>query len=419
MPLLISFFALAFTALCWWRFEWAIKLLILLLPAYLIRFRVGPLPSTILELAFGIVFLVWLIKFAKNDLRNLKEFAFRNRWLMLWLVLFSSSSIVSIFVSDMWWFSFGQWRAYFLEPIIFFLIVISHRNISKNDLFIALIFSTISIAFFGIVQKFTGWALPTEEWREPVTRRITSFFSSPNAVGLFLGPIFYLVVYKIINSFEKTGWKNFKIFLYSLTLLSILIATYFTKSVGTWTAMAVGLLIFFSILLKKKVFVLAVLVLLVMILFSDPIRTVIVSKNRSLMNRVILWEYSWEYLSSSPKNFVLGSGIRQFFRKIQKPHYDPNKIERLIYPHNIFLNFWTEIGLLGMVAFMGLLSTFSKYSWQIAELDNLLGAALVSSLVVFAVHGLIDVPYFKNDLAFLFFALSALIIKSRPNEKNT
>jgi O-antigen ligase len=115
-------------------------------------------------------------------------------------------------------------------------------------------------------------------------------------------------------------------------------------------------------------------------------------------------------LLRSPQNFVLGAGVRQFFRKIQKPYYDAKVMERLIYPHNIFLNFWTEIGLFGMLSFVYLYGYLLRAAYQkYCQKDKLWGGAFLIMLSIMFVHGLIDVPYFKNDLAMLFWVLVALV----------
>ncbi|MEK7102236.1 MAG: hypothetical protein AAB912_01235, partial [Patescibacteria group bacterium] len=48
-----------YTILAIARFRWALFVLIALLPTYLIRFRLGPLPSTWLEVMIWIAVLVW------------------------------------------------------------------------------------------------------------------------------------------------------------------------------------------------------------------------------------------------------------------------------------------------------------------------------------------------------------------------
>jgi hypothetical protein len=111
------------------------------------------------------------------------------------------------------------------------------------------------------------------------------------------------------------------------------------------------------------------------LIISDLYMT-IVTKNQLQL------DYSWNFFTQSPKNFVLGAGVRQFFRKIQKPYYDVKKMERLIYPHNIVFNFWSEIGFFGMTSFMALLGYALYRAWHILKTDRLWGATLIAIVAV-------------------------------------
>ena len=49
---------------------------------------------------------------------------------------------------------------------------------------------------------------------------------------------------------------------------------------------------------------------------------------------------------------------------------------------------------------------------KIRKYSRIVGAGLLGSLTVLVVHGLVDVPYFKNDLSFLFWIIIAVIFIS-------
>ena len=93
-------------------------------------------------------------------------------------------------------------------------------------------------------------------------------------------------------------------------------------------------------------------------------------------------------------------------------------MEIYLYPHNIFLNFWSELGILGALIFDWLivkyliislgLFLFNKKIKQ-NSVNRYLALGLFSAMIVILVHGLVDVPFFKNDLAALFFILLALL----------
>ncbi len=450
------------------NFRLAIGVFIIGLPAYLIRFRLGPLPSTLLELNFGILFLVWLIKYARQDYTYLKIQIKNHKYFFNIFLIFFISSIVSIFVSDMWYYSLGQWRAYFLEPMLVFVMLIGHtisanhpypslerrgcalspparparstrsseaggggvglkaggggsNQLSTTDLIWFLALSTLSISLFGIAQRFTGWHIGNVDWIALETGRITSFFLSPNAVGLFLGPIIPLIAYLLIKNRSHNPRRNFIIYHLSFIICALALVTLLlTKSLGAILAVALGILLFAYLVGYKKTALITVLIVGCLVLSTYRLG-LLQNKSQSLANRLTLWTYSWHYLTESPKNFVFGTGIRQFFRKIQKPYYDVHKMERLIYPHNIFLNFWTETGLFGMLSFTTLYCYLLRATWYVyIKSDKILGASLLAALIIILVHGLIDVPYFKNDLAMLFWILTALVVTNentiRTNE---
>ncbi|MBI2037383.1 MAG: O-antigen ligase family protein [Candidatus Magasanikbacteria bacterium] len=420
MWMLAAVYFLLFVCLAWKNFRSAVFLFILLLPSYLIRFEVFyfrkiVFPSTVLELSFGALFLVWLIKYSREDIKKIITASKKHVWFFIVFDLFFLSSVISIFVSDMPIPSLGEWRAYFLEPMIFFLILVG-RQISIYNLNSALAISTLSISLYAVAQKFTGWGIATPEWVAESTRRVTAFYSSPNAVGLYLAPVAMILLFII---YKMRGNRNRNFWLASMICLLSLAALIFTKSQGAWIGLGAGLLVFLFFIGYKKIVAGLAIAGVIFSLAAPSMRQAVLFQDQANQNRLRLWGYSWTFLKQSPNNFVLGTGVRQFFRKVQKPYYDKMIMERLIYPHNIFLNFWTEIGLLGMLAAVIILGYAFYLSNKIRQADKIMGAGLMAALTVLVVHGLVDVPYFKNDLAFLFWILIASVFIIEMSERNS
>jgi O-antigen ligase len=420
MVYLLAVYFLFFSLLAWKNFRWAVFLFILLLPSYLMRFEVFQLgkitfPTTTLELSFGALFLVWLIKYVRQDWLKIKIFVTKYKIFCISAAIFFLSSVISIFVSDMPIPSFGEWRAFFLEPMIFFFILVGRKELFRaNDLLLALGFSTLSISMYALFQEFTGIGIATPEWTAVATRRVTAFFSSPNAVGLYLAPVLMLMIIIFVSRVKQPQgaiirrWELLRhpatAGLLAMILLTVLTIV-FTKSQGTWIGVGAGMLVFIFFVGYKKIAIAMAIAGIVFSLVVPSMRQAVLFQDQANKNRLRLWGYSWTFLEQSPKNFVLGTGVRQFFRKVQKPYYDKYVMERLIYPHNIFLNFWTEIGLPGMLAVIVMLTNIFYLANKIRQNDKVMGAGLMATITVLVVHGLVDVPYFKNDLAFLFWIL--------------
>lgn len=408
MELLVIAYFICFCILAWKNFSLAIGFLIALLPAYLIRFNIGPIPSTILEINFFSILLVWVVKHLKNDLPIIFETIKRYRLLSFFTFFLIIVTFISCFLHPIPLRALALWRAFFLEPILLFAIIISHKkNITADSLIKYLMIAGIGISLLAIIQKLSGQFYPPSLWDDELFGRVTSFFTSPNAVGLFLVPIFLLSLPLL---------RKYNIFAILYALFS-LIAIGLTMSQGAWVALMVGLLIYLFFINYKKMALAIVAFGIIAILTIPSLKSAIFFEDQSGQNRLTLWRYSTEYLIDSPQNFVMGSGLRTFFNEVQRPHYDVKQMERLIYPHNIILNFWLETGLFGLIAFMGI--TISILIINAKKEDDYFTekAAIYSAISAIFVHGLVDVPYFKNDLAMLFWIIIAIVIITSQQKK--
>lgn len=408
MPELLAVAYAALLALLAWRhFRLALAIFILSFPAYLIRLQFFGLPSTLLEVGFGAISVVWLCRYAKTDWLDLKKIIRGHLTFFVALAVFLLSSITAIYISDMRWFSFGQWRAYLLEPIIFFIILLGRRyDFNASNIAAALLWSGISISLVAVAQATTGHFYPPSLWDDALGGRATGFFTSPNAAGLYLGPLVLLGAMLILHYYKlnrAAAWLT------GGAAVTIVLGLAAARSLGAFLSVMAGLIVAALCYAKRRRHRLALGALLIIMtagLLTQG-KTIAANKLRSFNNRVVLWGYSIEFLTANPKNFIFGAGLRQFFRKIQKPHYNAAALERLIYPHNFWLNFWTETGLAGMIAITYMVGYVIYALWRSRHAQTALAIGFFGALVVVLTHGLIDVPYFKNDLAMLFWALLA------------
>jgi len=79
----------------------------------------------------------------------------------------------------------------------------------------------------------------------------------------------------------------------------------------------------------------------------------------------------------------------------------------LSHPHNLILDWWIRLGVLGVVALIWLEVAFFKVAFRLyRSLEDkgmrVLSLGLMASMVDFLAHGLVDNSYFLVDLAFIF-----------------
>lgn len=473
MIYLISLFTILFFILALARLDLAVMFLIVGLPAYLIRFNIFGLPLTLLEIMIGLVFLVWVIKnfnqVKNNFLENFKkEMKIKVRYpfdweIILLLLIAFTATVVAGFSSS----SLGIFKAYFFEPIILFIVIL---NVMKGDkgrgkILWALAISALAVSALAIYQKITGQLISNPLWAATETRRVVSFFGYPNAVGLYLGPLVLIFagwLWSVISTpsvsegekslkdfFTSKGFLAYarndkiKMFFISFVIIVSVLSVYFAKSKGALLGVAVGLIVF-GLMSGKKIRWATIIVLILISLgvaAYKPARDLAVSNiiltNLSGQIRKAGWNDSWKMLKDG--HFLTGAGLANYQLAVEPYHTEGifikdfsdsdaqrklvfneayrtahwQPLEIYLYPHNIVLNFWSELGLAGLLLFMWIIGKFfylGAMSYKNLSIScKFINIGLICAMIAIVVHGIVDVPYFKNDLAVMFWLLVAMI----------
>ena len=383
--------------------EWGIYLIILLLPTYQIRFQLGSIPLTFLECMILLLAGTEFFFLAKNKrmAAALKQILGMDFWRTAFIFLFFAAAAISVFVAPDLQKSAGVFKAYFFEAILFYFLVIliidSEKKLNRLWQIFAILITYISI--FGIYQFLTLSSLPVSWWAVNVaSRRITSLLNHPNALALLLGPVLAMLFLRP----QKNRMLSLALGLGSL-------AIYLSFSRASWLALIIALSV--AALFtehKKKILSFAFLVaLLIFLLPFSRAKIIDLAKGEDLAqeNRLVLWGAATDIIKNSP---VFGVGLTGFREAYKDYPLGPDRVIQN-YPHNFFLNFWLETGLLGLAAMIGLLVIFYKKIHRLRRTAWApTGLAIGLGMTVILLHGLVDVPYFKNDLSVLFWLIYAL-----------
>lgn len=408
MPLFpAAILAMLFLALAVWRREAALAAFCGLLPVYLIRltlpFGIGALPSTLLEVFFWELFAAWYFMDAADPHEH-------HAWdaLVEWaapLALFFTAATIGVLVSSDLRAAFGLWRAYIVEPLLFFPLFVSTVTRGKRGIWIleALGTSVAIIGLTAVYQKFTGFGIPNPIWAAAATRRATSVFGFPNAIALFSAPVVTLMIgwtVALIRS-KQPKLRPLAVLPATAAMLGTL-GVIFAVSEGGMIGIAAGIAALGLFDKKVRVWTLsAIIAACAVVMLYAPATNYFVGiigfRDDSTSVRGIIWGETANMLKDNP---VFGAGMSGYPGRIA-PYHTHTWIEIFQYPHDILLNFWSETGILGLMAFLWIVVRFFRKSWRLRGQGWII-ATNAAVMVTILVHGLVDVPYFKNDLAFLF-----------------
>ncbi|MCX6797605.1 MAG: O-antigen ligase family protein [Candidatus Falkowbacteria bacterium] len=194
---------------------------------------------------------------------------------------------------------------------------------------------------------------------------------------------------------------------------------------------------------KTRIIILSLTILGGIILLGSPtIREPIISKItlQDLSGKIRQRQWTETMLMLKNGKLISGAGLSGyqaatkpyhqegiFFNADKLPNFDDQlrnsaelrakywqPVEIYMYPHNILLNFWSELGLLGALLFAWIIIKYLYLSSKLFKVikdkrTKIIALSLFAAMITIVIHGLVDVPYFKNDLSVMFWILIAIL----------
>jgi O-antigen ligase len=383
--------------------------ILFLLPIYLIKIKLGWISFNLLELLIAILFVVWLFnKERKHQIPNTKY--------QIAVLLIFTGLVLSTIANKNFYSGLGVIKGWFLFPIIFAVIfgneLQQNEGLLKKSLLI-LFYSGIAISAIGIVYFFLGYMT--------YDGRLRIFWDSPNQLAMFLAVPFLAGIarFNLSRTTKVEPWKRLVI-IFGLCL--IFISLYLTHSYGAWLALAVSTVIFYLHKInmenakKYLVFFLAVLVFFSWLGFEKYKNIKSAGARSSLSSRIIIWRSTRLMVEKNP---VFGIGPGNFQEKyLEYQKYFPPYLEwSAPQPHNVFLAFWLESGLPGLIGFLWVLCLFFRDNKKAINRDRSLGTLFLAVMAYILIHGLVDTTYWRNDLALVFWLIIAANYYLAQSEK--
>ncbi len=236
-------------------------------------------------------------------------------------------------------------------------------------------------------------------------------FGSPNDLAAFL---LFALPLAVAGWLTEKKWSVKSIF-WVLMLALFSLSFLMTLSRGAFFGLVLALgLVLISSKNKKAFFALAFL--LALFTLSSPIlRQSVVkslqSKDITITQRLLSWKTAANMIQTHP---FLGNGVNMYYQK--SPSFYPESKVHRGYPHNCYLQMWSEIGIFGLISFLiPLLVYLLKSIINSGASSTLLQKTLFVGTVAFLIQAFVDTHFYALQPSFLFWIFWALFIASQKS----
>ena len=399
----------------------AVFLTVFLIPFYFFRFTILGLPTNILEVAILVTVFLVLTQLCLKKQRPL--------WLPIWSYLFILTSAIGYLLADDKLVALGIIKGWFVLPLLFGWALAN--KLKRDDIpkiAWAFLISGLVIALWAITQKFGFITTLFYQKNDPsfeqyLVGNFRAFgpFESPNYLAMFLVPISLLSMPTLESS--KSRIINFFIY---FSWFFIILAVFFSGSRAGLIALFLSPVVF--IIASGKVgdiksFVLRLgLIITSFIALAGVVVTYGFNPGSDSI-RLEIYKYSLKLVSINP---ILGIGFGNFQDRIAAVSVGVESfrifaLPYALHPHNLFLAIWLYQGVLGLLFFLLMLTSFLVRIKRSLKFE-LSHAAYFSAIVAILLHGLFDTTYFKNDLSVIFWLTLAVGLvmsnkKIKPDKK--
>ncbi len=371
-----------------------------LAPAYTVRWQFGFFPTTLLELSI----LATVATFVVEARREGRMLEWRSPFTAP-IVMLLFAGAISVLVPPDHRAALGLYRAYFIEPIAFFFVLAEAVRTPRRA---ALILAGLAIGavFVAVLNAALVIGAIRRHTLDVTLAPPVAVYQSANSLALFLGPLIAMALSLVLYAANR--WERLLSGAFLVISVPALLLTFSRGGYLALLAIGIGL----ALTHRRAKWLVPIALLAAIALTQVPlIKQRISLELQYVQGNTLDWRLRvWTQTLKMMKDHLLfGVGLSNF-KQAMAPFWQD--LTQVIYPHNIVLNFWTVTGVLGLVGFAWLFVRAANVSWRGWRApDNAwrpfhLGVFLM--LVAVLVHGLVDVPFFKNDLSFEFFVLLAL-----------
>lgn len=373
--------------------RWGLYAVVAGLPLYVVRWHYGPLPTTLLETLIVVTVALHVAARWREGMRRPAATPYD-----IPVVVLLVAGAVSVAVAQDHRGALGLYRAYFVEPIAIFYVAVDLLRGGEHMLRAAAAFALGSSTFAAINLVVFARALAAHAVN--VGAAPNAFYGDANYVAMYMEPPVAMAVGFLVFGRSRrerlfgAAW---------LAVTGAALAVMFSK--GSWLALFVLVGVVILTAPRWRLYVAGALVAAAAVATQIPlVMARLATVPPSINGRQAIFGAGLGAIRAHP---ILGLGLGGF-------SYRFRGVSPEIHPHDMWLTFWVETGVAGVIAFAVVLFGLLWRGWRAwpsfdGPLRPLLWGVL-GALVMWTVHGLVDSPYWKNDMSAEFWTLAALEI---------
>ncbi len=312
-----------------------------------------------------------------------------------------------------WQAAIFELRSVFLLPALYYALLRTARLDGRARQWIvdAFVLGAVGVALIGLGQYVLGRNVVAAEGG---MLRLQSVYYSPNNVGLYLGRVWPLLVAVVL-----WGGRGRRRWLYGLALAAVTLALGLSFSRGALllgipaAVLAMGWRANEPEMARRYRRVVLALILVGVLALMPLLRvprfaSLLDLQQGSTFFRLELWRSCLTLIREHP---WFGVGPGNFLHAYRTRYVMPSAWQEfnLEHPHNVYLDHWTRLGVLGVLAGVAVQITFWRVVWRGEKDSQFLTLGFVGSMAALLAHGLVDNALFFPDLALAFFLTLGLV----------